>query len=60
VDPVEIVATGEFDLESLIRHRRPGERARWGEAVVLDTMDIMFGTFGDDSIVRSESGGRGP
>jgi circadian clock protein KaiC len=54
VDPTEIVATGEFDLEPLFAILDDAIGRVGAQRVVLDTIEVLFGVFGDDSIVRSE------
>ena len=54
VDPSEIVAVGEFDFEPLFAVLDDAIRRVGAKRVVLDTIEVMFGAFGDDMIVRSE------
>jgi circadian clock protein KaiC len=54
VDPSEIVAVGEFDLEPLFAILDDAIRRVGAKRVVLDTIEVLFGAFGDDTIVRSE------
>jgi circadian clock protein KaiC len=54
VDPSEFVATGEFDLEPLFAILEDAIERVGAKRVVLDTIEVLFGAFGDDSIVRSE------
>ena len=54
VDPAEIVATGEFDFEPLFVTLGDVIGRVGAKRVVLDTIDVLFGAFGDDSIVRAE------
>jgi circadian clock protein KaiC len=54
VEPSEIVATGEFDFEPLFAILDDAIRRVGAKRVVLDTIEVLFGAFGDDSIVRSE------
>jgi circadian clock protein KaiC len=54
VEPSEIVATGEFDLEPLFAILDDAIKRVGAQRVVLDTIEVLFGAFGDDSIVRSE------
>jgi circadian clock protein KaiC len=54
VDPSEMVATGEFDLEPLFAILDDAIERTGAKRVVLDTIEVLFGAFGDDSIVRSE------
>ena len=54
VDPSEIVAVGEFDFEPLFAILDDAIKRVGAKRVVLDTIEVMFGAFGDDVIVRSE------
>ena len=54
VDPSEIVAAGEFDFEPLFAILDDAIRRVGAKRVVLDTIEVLFGAFGDDVIVRSE------
>jgi circadian clock protein KaiC len=54
VEPAEIVATGEFDFEPLFAILDDAIGRIGAKRVVLDTIEVLFGAFGDDSIVRSE------
>jgi circadian clock protein KaiC len=54
VDPAGIVATGEFDFEPLFVSLGDVIGRVGAKRVVLDTIDVLFGAFGDDSIVRAE------
>jgi circadian clock protein KaiC len=54
VDPSEIVAAGEFDFEPLFVILDDAIRRVGARRVVLDTIEVLFGAFGDDTIVRSE------
>jgi circadian clock protein KaiC len=54
VDPSEIVAAGEFDLEPLFAILDDAIRRVSAKRVVLDTIEVLFGAFGDETIVRSE------
>jgi circadian clock protein KaiC len=54
VDPSEIVAAGEFDFEPLFVILDDAIGRVGAKRVVLDTIEVLFGAFGDDSIVRSE------
>jgi circadian clock protein KaiC len=54
VDPSEIVAAGEFDFEPLFAILDDAIRQVDARRVVLDTIEVLFGAFGDDAIVRSE------
>ena len=54
VDPTEIFATGEFDFAPVFAILDDAIRRVGAKRVVLDTMEVLFGAFGDDSTVRSE------
>jgi circadian clock protein KaiC len=54
VDPTEIIAAGEFDFEPLFVTLDDVIKRVGAKRVVLDTIEILFGAFGADSIVRSE------
>ena len=54
VEPADFVATGEFDLEPLFAILDDTIKRVGAKRVVLDTIEVLFGAFGDDSIVRSE------
>ena len=54
VDPGEIVAAGEFDFEALFVILDDAIRRVGAKRVVLDTVEVLFGAFGNDSIVRAE------
>jgi circadian clock protein KaiC len=54
VDPSEIAAAGEFDFEPLFAILDDAIRRVGAKRVVLDTIEALFGAFGDDVIVRSE------
>ncbi len=54
VDPPEMVAAGEFDFEPLFAILDDAIRRVGARRVVLDTIEVLFGAFGDDAIVRSE------
>jgi circadian clock protein KaiC len=54
VDPGEIFATGEFDFEPLFTLLGEAIRRTGAKRVVLDAIEVLFGSFGDDSTVRSE------
>jgi circadian clock protein KaiC len=54
VEPSEIVAAGEFDFEPLFAILADAIERIGAKRVVLDTIEVLFGTFGDDTIVRSE------
>ena len=54
VEPTEIVTTGAFDLEPLFLILDDAIGRVGAKRVVLDTVEVLFGAFGDDSIVRAE------
>ena len=54
VDPAEIVATGSFDFEPLFLVLDDAIKRIGAQRVVLDTIEVLFGAFGDGSIVRAE------
>jgi circadian clock protein KaiC len=54
VDPSEMVAAGEFDFEPLFAILDDAIKGVGAKRVVLDTIEVLFGAFGDDTIVRSE------
>jgi circadian clock protein KaiC len=54
VDPSEMVAAGEFDFEPLFAILDDAITRVGAKRVVLDTIEVLFGAFGDDTIVRSE------
>ncbi len=54
VDPSEIVAAGEFDFEPIFAILDDAISRVGAKRVVLDTIEVLFGAFGDDAIVRSE------
>jgi circadian clock protein KaiC len=54
VDPAEIVTTGDFDLEPLFLALGDVIQRIGAKRVVLDTVEVLFGAFGDETIVRAE------
>ena len=54
VEPAEIVAAGAFDLEPLFLILDDAIGRIGARRVVLDTLEVLFGAFGDDSIIRAE------
>jgi circadian clock protein KaiC len=54
VDPSEMVAVGEFDFDPLFAILDDAIKRVGAKRVVLDTIEVLFGAFGDDTIVRSE------
>ena len=53
-EPAEIINTGAFDLEPLFLILDDAIGRIGARRVVLDTVEVLFGAFGDDSIIRSE------
>ncbi len=54
IDTSEIVGAGEFDFEPFFAILDDAIRRVGAKRVVLDTIEVLFGAFGDDAIVRSE------
>lgn len=54
IRPGEIVTTGPFDLEGLFVRLEAAVRAVGAKRVVLDTIEVLLGAFGDEAIVRGE------
>jgi circadian clock protein KaiC len=54
VDPSEIVTAGQFDFEPIFAILEDAIRQVGAKRVVLDSIEVIFGAFGDDAIVRSE------
>ena len=54
VESAEIVATGAFDFEPLFLVVDDAIARIGAKRVVLDTIEVLFGAFGDNSIVRAE------
>ena len=54
VDPAEIVAAGEFDFEPMFVVLADAIGRVGAKRVVLDTIEVLFGAFGDDATVRAE------
>jgi circadian clock protein KaiC len=54
VDPSEIVTSGDFDFEPIFAILDDAITQVGAKRVVLDTIEVIFGAFGDDAIVRSE------
>ena len=54
VEPTEIVAAGDFDLEPLFLTLDDAIKRVGAKRVVLDTIEVLFGAFGSDSTVRAE------
>ncbi len=56
VDPAGIIETGEFDLEPLFLLLADTIGRIGAKRVVLDTVEVLFGMFRDQAIVRAELG----
>src|SRR5580692_10147215 len=54
VDPSEIVQAGVFDFEPIFAILDDAIKQVGAKRVVLDTIEVIFGAFGNDTIVRSE------
>jgi circadian clock protein KaiC len=54
VDPAEIISAGEFDFQPLFAILEDAIKRVGAKRVLLDTIEVIFGAFGDDAIVRSE------
>jgi circadian clock protein KaiC len=54
VDPSEIVESGEFDFEPLFLLLAHTIQRIGAKRIVLDTIEVLFGAFPADTIVRSE------
>jgi circadian clock protein KaiC len=54
VDPSEIIVSGEFNFEPIFAIIADAIDQIGAKRVVLDTIEVIFGAFGDDAIVRSE------
>ena len=54
VEPAEIISTGAFDLEPLFLILDDAIGRIGAQRVVLDTVEVLFGAFGDDSTIRAE------
>src|SRR6204780_4650691 len=54
VDPSEIVAAGDFDFEPIFAILADAIERVGAKRVVLDTIEVIFGAFGDDAVVRAE------
>jgi circadian clock protein KaiC len=54
VDPSEIIVSGEFNFEPIFAILADAIHQVGAKRVVLDTIEVIFGAFGDDAIVRSE------
>ena len=56
VEPSEMIAAGEFDFEPLFAILDDSIGRVGAKRVVLDSIEGLFGAFGDDSVVRAELG----
>ncbi len=56
VDPADVIETGEFDLEPLFLLLADSIERVGAKRVVLDTIEVLFGAFREQSIVRAELG----
>ena len=54
IDPIEIVETGEYDLEGLFIRIAGAVQAVGAKRIVIDTIEVLFGSLADPAIVRSE------
>jgi circadian clock protein KaiC len=54
VDPSEIIHAGVFDFEPIFAILDDAIKQVGAKRVVLDTIEVIFGAFGNDTIVRSE------
>jgi circadian clock protein KaiC len=54
VEPSQIQETGEYDLEALFIRLGYAIKSIDAKRVVLDTIEVLFGSLLDDAIVRSE------
>ena len=54
VEPTEIVAAGDFDLDGLFLTLDDAIKRVGAKRVVLDTIEVLFGVFGADPTVRAE------
>jgi len=54
VDRNEIVETGEYDLEGLFIRIAGAVQSVGAKRIVIDTIEVLFGSLGDPAIVRSE------
>jgi circadian clock protein KaiC len=54
VEPSEIIASGAFDLEPIFLMLDDAIQRIGARRIVLDTVEVLFGAFGDDSTVRAE------
>jgi circadian clock protein KaiC len=56
LEPDDIVVAGDFDLEPIFVILADAIDRVGAKRVVLDTIEVLFGTLGDDTIIRSELG----
>ncbi len=56
LDPAEIVATGDFDLEGLFIRLAHAVESVGAKRVVLDTMELLFSALPNEAIIRGELG----
>lgn len=54
IEPSEIVATGSFDLEGLFLRLEKAIESVGAKRIVLDTIEILLASYGNDLIVRGE------
>jgi circadian clock protein KaiC len=54
LDPTEIVATGDFDLDGLFIRLAAAVQAVDAKRVVLDTIEVLFAALDNEAIVRAE------
>ena len=54
VDRSQLTVTGEYDLEALFVRLGHGIEAVGAQRVVLDSIETLFGAFGDDALLRHE------
>ena len=54
IDPIEIVETGEYDLEALFIRIAGAVQSVGAKRIVIDTVEVLFGSLADPAIVRSE------
>ncbi len=54
IEPSEIVTTGSFDLEGLFLRLEKAIEAIGAKRIVLDTIEVMLASFGNDLMVRGE------
>jgi circadian clock protein KaiC len=54
VGPADVIAAGAFDLEPLFMIIDDAITRVGARRVVLDTLEVLFGAFGDDATIRAE------